>query len=77
VRSELDWDSYPPDPDSVVLADPDGNALGACASAHRLALASITSMHSARNSAKPPGFGFTPNLVDLRHAPSGQPGVTG
>ncbi|WP_131739331.1 VOC family protein [Actinomadura roseirufa] len=22
----VDWDSYPPDPDFVVLADPDGNA---------------------------------------------------
>jgi hypothetical protein len=24
--SRLDWDLYPPDPDFVVLADPDGNA---------------------------------------------------
>ncbi|MFD0056203.1 hypothetical protein ACFVHR_20985 [Streptomyces sp. NPDC127168] len=23
---EADWDRYPPDPDFVVLADPDGNA---------------------------------------------------
>lgn len=23
--SRVDWDSYPPDPDFVVLADPDGN----------------------------------------------------
>lgn len=24
--SRVDWDLYPPDPDFVVLADPDGNA---------------------------------------------------
>lgn len=24
--SRLDWDLYPPDPDFVVLGDPDGNA---------------------------------------------------
>ena len=24
--SRVDWDSYPPDPDFVVLTDPDGNA---------------------------------------------------
>ena len=24
--TRLDWDMYPPDPDFVVLADPDGNA---------------------------------------------------
>jgi catechol 2,3-dioxygenase-like lactoylglutathione lyase family enzyme len=24
--TELDWDLYPPDPDFIVLADPDGNA---------------------------------------------------
>lgn len=24
--TEVDWDLYPPDPDFVVLADPDGNA---------------------------------------------------
>ena len=24
--TRMDWDMYPPDPDFVVLADPDGNA---------------------------------------------------